>query len=86
MPGTAVLAYLRDEWLQSAGVLMAAVGATLLAMGAPEIGRWGWVAFLGSNLLLIVMAWRKRLWGVLALQVYFSWTSALGIANHVLSR
>ena len=77
-------AYLRDEWLQCCGVALAALGATLLALAGPEIGRYGWLAFLASNVALIAMAWRKRLWGLLALQIYFAFTSAAGVINHVL--
>lgn len=79
-------AYLRDEWLQCCGVALAALGATLLALAGSEIGRYGWLAFLASNVALIAMAWRKRLWGLLALQIYFAFTSAAGVINHIALR
>lgn len=78
-----VLAYLRIEWLQSLGVALGGLGATLLAVADSDLGRWGWVAFLASNIFLIAMAYRKGLWGVLLLQVYFGWTSTAGIWNHI---
>lgn len=78
-----VLAYLRVEWLQSLGVFLGGLGATLLAVADSDIGRWGWLAFLASNVFLIAMAYRKGLWGVLLLQVYFGWTSTAGIWNHI---
>lgn len=78
-----VLSYLRIEWLQSLGVALGGLGATLLAVADSDLGRWGWVAFLASNVFLIAMAYRKGLWGVLLLQVYFGWTSTAGIWNHI---
>ena len=63
------------EW---AGSLVGLLGALLLALHKP-VSRWGWVAFLASNILLIVLAAGIGRWGLFFMQVGYLVTSLLGI-------
>ncbi len=63
---------------QATGAALGLLGAFLLARGSARAGL-GWLAFLGSNAALIVMALRLDLPGVLVLQLGFTVTTGLGI-------
>lgn len=63
------------EW---SGSLIGLAGAALLALNT-RISRWGWVAFLASNVLMLVMAASLGLRGVFLMQAGFTFTSLLGI-------
>jgi hypothetical protein len=63
------------EW---AGSVLALLGAFLLATNS-RVSRWGWGAFLCSNVLLIVLAISIGRWGFLTMQIGFLGTSILGI-------
>lgn len=63
------------EW---SGSLLGLLGAFLLALNS-RISRWGWAAFLVSNVLLVVLAVSISRWGLLTMQVGFLGTSILGL-------
>jgi hypothetical protein len=62
-----------------------AAGAALLAFNGKH-ARWGWVAYLFSNLALIHFAARHGHGGLLALQLGFFFTTALGTWQWILRR
>jgi len=64
--------------VQWAGSIVGLLGAFLLATHS-RLSRWGWIAFFGSNVLLIVFTAGLELWGLLIMQVGFLATSVLGI-------
>lgn len=63
------------EWTGSA---LGLVGALLLALNLP-ISKYGFVAFLVSNLFWIAFALRIKAWGLLCMQLGFTLTSVAGI-------
>lgn len=75
MPNEILLTAL--EW---AGSFVGLTGAWLLASNT-RLSRWGWVAFLGSNVLLVALAVGLQRWGLLVMQLGFLCSSILGIAR-----
>lgn len=69
------------EW---SGALAGLAGALLLAMRV-RISRWGWVAFLASNILLIVLLGLLERKGLVVMQTGFLATSLLGLYRNFLS-
>ena len=63
------------EW---GGAFAGLLGAGLLASQTRH-ARWGWLAFLLANLLLISWALRMQAMGLLVQQVGFTATSLLGL-------
>lgn len=63
------------EW---SGAVTGLVGAAILASQTRH-ARWGWLAFLLANLLLISWALRMQAMGLLVQQVGFTVTSLLGL-------
>ena len=63
------------EW---SGALVGLLGAFLLAMNI-DASRYGWLAFLAANVLMIGFAFRLDLRGLLVQQCGFTITSAIGI-------
>ncbi|NNM65092.1 MAG: hypothetical protein HKL99_10840 [Burkholderiales bacterium] len=66
------------EWL---GAVFGAAGALVLSWDA-SWSKWGWAGFLVSNMFLIALGIRKRLWGFLLMQIVFLYTSINGIAHY----
>lgn len=62
------------------GALPGVLGAFLLASGL-TVGRYGWIAFLVSNLAWIVFSVRHNLRKLLMQQIVFMASSCLGIFN-----
>ena len=60
------------------GALAGLLGAGLLASQTRH-ARWGWLAFLLANLLLICWALRMQAMGLLVQQLGFTATSVLGL-------
>ena len=65
------------------GSIPGIIGALLLASAWP-IGRYGWLAFLLSNLAWIVFSVRNRYRLMLYQQLAFLFCSSLGIYNNFL--
>jgi hypothetical protein len=65
------------EWL---GAGMAILGAAILATNS-DISGLGFVAFLVSNVFLMLFAYRIQRWGLLLMQLVFTATSVAGIVN-----
>ncbi len=63
------------EWL---GSILGLLGAFLLATNS-QISRYGWFAFLGANVAMIVFAIRIDASGLLLQQLGFVATSLLGL-------
>lgn len=63
------------EW---SGSSLGLVGAYLLAF-RNRVSHWGWVAFLVSNVLMMVLASSAHLWGLFAMQLGFMGSSLIGI-------
>jgi hypothetical protein len=67
-----------SEAVEWAGAIVGMLGAVVLATHS-RISRWGWVAFLVSNVLLIALTASIGRWGLLAMQLGYLGTSVLGI-------
>lgn len=65
------------EW---AGCIFGLGGALLLALQKPY-SRWGWWLFLAANALMVLLALRLRLDGLLIQQLGFFITSIIGLRN-----
>ena len=63
------------EW---AGSFFSIVGALLLATHT-KASRYGWLAFLAANIMLIALFVEKGLFGLVLQQLAFLGTSLLGI-------
>jgi len=63
--------------IETAGAAFGVWGTVLLALKGPRAG-WGFVAYLLSNACWIAFAWVHTHWGLLAQQLAFTATSALG--------
>ena len=66
-----------NHLLEGGGTALGMLGAWFVS-GAGARARWGWAIWLGSNFLLGALAARLGLWMLLAMQCYFSVTSARG--------
>lgn len=69
--------------MEAAAAASGLAGALLLALNI-EISSWGWLAFLVSNLGWIAFAAAGGHWFLLAQQLGFLATSAIGIRNWLL--
>lgn len=76
-----VLSYCRKEPMECAGALCGAVGSLLLAQNS-DYSKFGWIAFLMSNIFLIATAKKKEMHGLLCVQLYFIYTSISGLVNY----
>lgn len=76
-----IIAYARQEPLECIGAFSGAVGALLLSHNA-SYSKWGWICFLLSNVFMILVSKRKRMYGLWLLQIYFAYTSLNGILNY----
>lgn len=77
----AAVTYARLEPLECLGALAGGVGALLLSQNSIH-SKWGWVGFLLSNMFFLAMSYRKKLYGLLLVQAYFSYTSLNGIFHY----
>lgn len=73
-------AQFKSDPLQYIGFAVGALGALVLGFN-DDFSRNGWLLFLASNLMLITWAKRKGMYGVLAGQMVFTYTSLNGIAH-----
>lgn len=74
-----------DILLEWAGAATGLAGAFALALNIRS-SRWGWVAFLASNLLLIALLANLHRWGLVLMQAGFLTTSVLGIYRSFFAR
>jgi hypothetical protein len=65
------------EWT---GAILGILGSLLLALKVPVSG-YGFVAFLTSNVFWLGYGVRTRAWGMVTMQVGFTFTSITGIYN-----
>lgn len=77
----AVIEYCKKEPLECLGALLGGLGAFLLSQNQ-NYSRFGWVAFLLSNLCLIRVARQKNMHGLLLVQMYFTFTSLNGLSHY----
>ena len=63
------------EWT---GAIMGFIGAALLASNT-RVSPYGWILFLMSNVVWIAYGGIQSAWGLVAMQVGFTFTSLLGI-------
>ena len=70
------------SWLEWIGSITGMLGAAILCLNLP-ISKWGWAVFLISNFSMIAFASSRKLWGLLTQQIFFTGTSALGIARYI---
>lgn len=74
------LSQVKSDPLQYIGYALGVVGALTLSFNA-DYSRNGWLFFLASNFVLIAWAGRRQMYGVMAGQLVFTYTSINGIAN-----
>ncbi len=74
-------AYIKKNPLECAACVFGAIGSLILSMNG-SYSKFGFCAFFFFFLLFASMAVRKRLFGLLVLQAYFSFTSIVGIVNY----
>jgi hypothetical protein len=65
------------EW---SACLAGLLGAGLLALNN-SYSRWGFVAFMASNLLWIIYGLENKAYGLVVMQLGFTITSTVGIIN-----
>ena len=65
-------------WLDWGGCALGLLGAFLLATNT-RLSRWGWVAFLISNVAWILYAIATGAWALLIQQAGFTVTSLIGL-------
>lgn len=70
---------IRDH-AESLGAFFGITGSLLLALGVP-ISRYGWLAFLMSNLAWIIFALLFRFRKLLVQSLFFTVTTLVGILN-----
>jgi hypothetical protein len=68
--------------LQWAGATAGIMGAPLVASCHPTCRRLGFAIWLGSNGCLIVWGTATGAWGLVAMQVFFCWSSWRGWRNN----
>lgn len=66
------------EWL---GASTGMFGAVILSFNM-SWSRWGWVAFLVSNLFIIALAAQRRIWGIVVMQLVYTGTSLNGLWHY----
>lgn len=76
-----LVTYLRREPYECLGALSGGIGAWLISENN-LFSKWGWVLFLISNVMFLTMGFRKRLYGLMAAQSYFTYTSLNGIFHY----
>ena len=76
-----VFQYARTNKIECVASVLGATGAILLSVNG-DFSKFAWVLYLFSNLLFVIMGLRKRMFGFLGLQAYFSITSLIGIINY----
>jgi len=64
-----------------AASITALIGAALIAMRSPRLSKWGFVAFLASNLLWIGWGIHCGAWELVCQNVGFLFTSVAGIST-----
>lgn len=74
------VAQFKSDPMQYIGFAVGALGALVLGFN-DEFSRNGWLLFFASNIILIVWSRRKGMYGVLAGQLVFTYTSLNGIAH-----
>lgn len=73
--------YVRRKKTECVASFFSAVGSMLLSFNG-EHAKFAWVLFFVSNAMFVGMAFRKRLFGFLALQAYFTATAVIGLVNY----
>lgn len=69
---------LNDKLVEWLGALLGLGGAWLVALDG-DLARYGFMAFLLSNLCWIAFGLKKKAWGLLAMQTGFLGSSLLGL-------
>lgn len=80
-PLIAAVEYVRRNKMECLASFFGAVGSMLLSFNG-EHAKFAWIIFFVSNSMFVGMAIRKRLFGFLALQTYFTITAVIGIVNY----
>lgn len=80
-PIMSALEYVRRNKMECAASLFGAMGSMLLSFNG-EHAKFAWVIFFVSNAMFVGVAFRKRLFGFLVLQTYFTITAVNGIINY----
>lgn len=68
----------RIEWI---GCITGLFGSILVAFNSATYSKWGFVAFLASNLLWIFFGLSKKLYPLVVMQMGFTVTSLIGITQ-----
>ncbi len=66
------------EWL---GCLFGLAGSALLAAHGSDLSKWGFVAFLASNIIWISFGLSRKIYPLVVMQLGFLITSVFGITQ-----
>jgi hypothetical protein len=80
-PVMSAVDYVRRNKMEGVASFFGAVGSMLLSFNG-EHAKFAWIIFFVSNAMFVGMAFRKRLYGSLVLQSYFTVTAVNGIINY----
>jgi len=67
---------------QYSGVALGLIGAILVSQRSAQHRRWGFLLWIGSNVLLISWTIGAAAWGLLAMYAVYSVTSIMGWRNN----
>src|SRR3989344_7349088 len=73
--------YVRRNKMECVASFFSAMGSMLLSFNG-EHAKYAWIIFFVSNAMFVGMAIRKRLFGFLVLQTYFTITAVIGVVNY----
>lgn len=66
----------QSDWI---GALLAIVGSYLLSFGGAGMIKWGWVAYVVSNLFWVSYGINNGKWSIIVMQVVFMVSSINGV-------
>lgn len=80
-PLASAVEYVRRNKMECVASFFSATGSMLLSFNG-EHAKYAWIFFFVSNAMFVGMAIRKRLFGFLVLQTYFTITAVIGVVNY----
>ena len=69
---------LTTQYFEWSGAVLGLIGAVLLASNT-SLSKYGWIAFLMANVVMILFSIKINAWGLCAQQVAFMGTSLFGL-------
>lgn len=69
-----------DKQFEWCGAILGLIGSWMVAMDG-DVGKYGFIGFLISNVCWIAFGIKKKAWGLLTMQIGFTGSSLLGLYN-----